>query len=274
MAHAGGALAAFHFVIEVGEAAEHANEERFTPTAAAFGGLAFFHEHVVVLADFLGGFFGRNTFGRKRGVVQERERVAVERVGNANGVHAAVQKFIELLDVGFRVLHPEESFDFVGRDVALGDDHRLHEVEGDFFTVRCVKENFIDFFAHELGVVAERFGEVLRCSRLNRLVKMRRDNGRNPVGHFVLLRHVVLFDFADLRKRLVEFATGEERFEVKEHLTACRMGNPFSDCFAIVGFHGFGFAYDDDLFRREHRHGIACFDDDIGDGGDVCVCGV
>ena len=103
---------------------------------------------------------------------------------------------------------------------------------------------------------------------------MRRDDGGNPVGHFVLLRHVVFFDFADFRERLVEFATGEERFEVKEHFAACRMGNPFGDCLAIVGFHGFGLAYDDDLFRREHRHGIAGFDDDIGDGGDVGVGGV
>ena len=70
LAHAGGALAAFHFVVEVGEAAEHANEERLTPAAAAFGGLAFFHEHVVVLADLFGGFFGRDAFCSKRAVVQ------------------------------------------------------------------------------------------------------------------------------------------------------------------------------------------------------------
>ena len=171
-------------------------------------------------------------------------------------------------------MHPEESFNFVGGDVALGDDHRFHEVEGNLFAVRCVKENFIDFFAHELGVVAECFGEVLRCRRFYRLVEVRRDDGGNPVGHFVLLRHVVLFDFADFRERLVEFATGEERFEVKEHFAACRMRNPLGDGLAIVCFHGLGFAYDDDLFRREHRHGIARFDDDIGDGGDVCVGGV
>ena len=103
---------------------------------------------------------------------------------------------------------------------------------------------------------------------------MRRDNGRNPVGHFVLLRHVVFFDFADLRKRFVELATGEERFEVKEHFTACRMRNPLGDGLAIVSLHGFGFAHDNDLFRREHRHGIAGFDDDIGDGCDVGVGGV
>ena len=58
LAHAGGALAAFHFVVEVGEAAQHADQERLTPAAATFGGLAFLDEHVVVLANFLGSFFG------------------------------------------------------------------------------------------------------------------------------------------------------------------------------------------------------------------------
>ena len=274
LAHAGRTFATFHFVIEVGEAAEHADQERLAPTAAAFGCLTFLDEHVVVLADFLGGLFGRNALGCKRGVVQERECVAVKRVGNADGIHAAVQKFVELLDVGFCVLHPEETFDFVSGDVALGDNHRFHEVEGDFFAVRCVKENLFDFFAHKLGIVTKRFGEVLRSCWLDSLVEMRWDNCRNPVGHFVLLRYVVLFDFADLRERLVKLATGEERFKVKEHFATCRMGEPFGDCLAIVGFHGFGLAYDDDLFWREHRHGIACFDDDIGDGGYIGVGGV
>ena len=139
--------------------------------------MAFFHEHVVVLADLFGGFFGRDAFCSQRAVVQKRERVVVQRVRNADGIDAAVQELVQLLDVSLGILHAEESFNLVGRDIALGDDHRFHEVERNFFAVRSVEEDLFDFFAHELGIVAERFGEVLRCCRLNRLVEVRRDNG-------------------------------------------------------------------------------------------------
>ena len=89
-----------------------------------------------------------------------------------------------------------------------------------------------------------------------------------------MLRNVELFDLANLCESLVELAGGEKRFKIEEQLATCRMGEPLGKSLHVVGLEGFGLAYDDDLFRREHRHGIARFDDDIGDGGDVCIGGV
>ena len=190
-------------------------------------------------------------------------------------LHAVVEHFVQFLGVGLAVTHAEIVVDFVGHDFPLGNHHGLDQIEVDFLAVRLEQENLFDFFAHQLGVGAQGFGQILAGILVDGLLEMGGDDRGYPVGHLVGLGLVVfLLDFARLFQGLVEFRVGGESLEVQQKLALGAMPQPFGQGFGVVCLEGFGLAYHYGLFRTEHGHGVAGGHYRFGNGRDVRVRGV